>query len=120
MVNPPIKIVRSAATDITLTITDADGEIVDLTGAVVYFNVKLKADTLLAYDTDSLAKIRVEQATHITPLEGITKIELDNADTNIPVGAYVYGIKVVPAIGKPVPSDTAPFIIRPRGVADGN
>lgn len=120
--NYPIEIVRSASVTITLTLKDNDGDAINLTGAKVIFAVKTRAETISAFDSDnSTAKLLVETTSHTLPLQGKTQIVLSNAETNLTPGSYVYGVKVIPSSGPTIPSSTAPFIVKPRGVeGDGN
>lgn len=118
--NMPIELVRGAAGNINLTLTDVDATPIDLTGATVVFAVKKKEKTLQAYDGDqATAEILIEQTVHTDAPNGETTIEVTNDDTDLVPGNYVYGIKIIPSSGDSRPSSTAPFIVKPRGVQSG-
>jgi len=115
--NYPIELVRGAGATLSLTLKDNDGVAIDLTGAKVIFAVKTKTNASKLYDSDNAtALILTDTTSHTLPLQGKTDIDLTNDDTDLAPGVYVYGIKVVPAIGESIPSSIAPFIIKPRGV----
>lgn len=74
-----------------LTITDADGVAVDITGYTILFTVKSSID-----DTDTEALISKEITSHTTPASGITRITIDRADTlNVSPGKYPYDIQAI-------------------------
>lgn len=79
------------ATDVTLSIHlfDKNGVDINLTNTTVYLTIKKNLD-----DTDEDAIIAEQTTDHITPEEGLTEIDLSNADTNVDPGTYYYDIQI--------------------------
>ena len=85
-------------------LTDAVGDVVDITGAAIYFTVRLKypAAALVA-DTDANVLFKKTVGAGITlsnPTQGKFEILVDKADTNsLEIGAtgkgYLYGLEIV-------------------------
>lgn len=93
-----IEIKRGTTLPITVTITDANGAPVDLTGATVYFTAKTAESDTDA--TDNNATIKVDVTEHSNPTEGETLIVLTADDTTVNPANYYYDITVkYPAIG---------------------
>lgn len=83
-----IKRIKGDTYSIDLTIETALGEIVDLTGATVFFTVKRNIQ-----DTDSQALINKTVTSHTNPTLGQTSISLNASDVAY-VGEFYYDIKV--------------------------
>jgi hypothetical protein len=93
-----IEIKRGTTLPITVTITDANGAPVDLTGATVYFTAKTAESDTDA--TDNNAAIKVDVTEHSDPTAGETEIVLTADDTTVNPASYHYDITVkYPAIG---------------------
>lgn len=86
-----LTIIRGDTTNITLTLTDQDGDPIDLTGATVFFTAKPDFDNDV---TDADAVITKEVSSHTDPTNGITVIPLTASDTDITPGIYHYDVQV--------------------------
>ncbi len=82
---------RENTVNINLTFTD-----VDLTGATVYFTIKVDSDTDPA---DTTAIISKDLTVHTDPLLGKTTISLSPTDTDKTPGDYKYDIKLKKSTG---------------------
>ncbi len=91
-----LTIIRGDTTNITLTLTDQNGDAIDLTGATVFFTAKPDFDNDVA---DADAVITKEVSSHSDPTNGITVIPLTASDTNITPGIYQYDVQVKDAGG---------------------
>lgn len=93
-----IEIKRGTTLPITVTITDANGNAVDLTGATVYFTAKTAESDTDATDTNAaIAKdvtVHVDENGDPSADSGITTIVLDADDTTINPANYYYDITV--------------------------
>lgn len=83
---------RTNTVNINLTFTG-----VDLTGATVFFTMKLDFDNDA---TDAAALIKKDVTSHIDAVNGKTRITLTPADTIIPANTYGYDIKLKKAGGE--------------------
>jgi len=96
--NQDIEIKRGNTLPITVTITDANGAAVDLTGATVYFTAKAAESDTDA--TDNNATIKKDVTDHVDETgaasaeDGITTIVLDADDTTVTPKTYFYDITV--------------------------
>jgi len=72
---------------IPITFYDDAGSALNITGAIVLFQVKLNKD-----DTTTLISKTV--TTHTNPAAGETEIDLSGTDTDIDVGSYWYDIRL--------------------------
>lgn len=96
--NQDITIKRGNTLPITVTITDANGAPVDLTGATVYFTAKTAESDTDA--TDNNAAITKDVTEHVdesgaaSAEDGISTIVLDADDTTINPANYYYDITV--------------------------
>lgn len=90
--NQDITVKRGNTLPIDLTITDATGTPVDLTGATVYFTAKTAESDTDATDTN--ASIKKDVTDHTDPTAGETTILLDADDTTVNPGNYFYDITV--------------------------
>jgi len=77
-----------------LNFTDANDDPIDLTGATVFFTVKVNKT-----DKDSDAIISKDQASHVDAVNGQTTIVLTNSDTDVKIGNYYYDIQLVDTSG---------------------
>lgn len=95
---------RENTLNINLTFRD-----VDITGATVYFTVKPAADT---DSTDATAVIKKDVTAHTSPLLGMTVVQLNPTDTDIPAGKYKYDIKIKKADGQQTTTQVGDFIVK--------
>jgi len=77
-----------------LNFTDANGDPIDLTGATVFFTIKVNKT-----DKDSDAIISKDQSSHVDAVNGQTTISLTDSDTDVRVGNYHYDIQLVDSLG---------------------
>jgi len=86
-------IIRGDDTSFDLTFTDKDGNVIDITGATVFFTVKENVD-----DDDDDAIISVEKSTHDgvddDPENGLTVIYLTDSETDVEIGSYFYDVQL--------------------------
>lgn len=73
----------------TITVTDDEGNLEDITGWTVFFTVKENID-----DTDANAKISKTETTHSDPTNGESQITLTSTDTTLDPQSYVFDIQV--------------------------
>ena len=85
---------RENTRTITVTVTDGDGTVVDLTGYTMKMTVKRQAE-----DTDANAAIGPVTATIASPATGIGVITLTKTHTDIPARDYTYDVKIENAAG---------------------
>ena len=94
-----ITIIRGTDNTIQVTLTQANGSPIDLTGATVFFTVK-SADSINETDsTDAQAVIKKTYTNIPNPTAGIVNIALSNSDTDITSGNYLYDIKLKTSTG---------------------
>jgi len=85
-----LKLIRGDTWEITIPITDADGNAVDLTDARVYFTIKKFVDA-----PDSEAVVHKIITSHTDPTNGITKVTLEASETRgIHPATYYYDISI--------------------------
>lgn len=96
--NQDITIKRGTTLPITVTITDANGTAVDLTGATVYFTAKTVESDTDATDTNATitkdVTVHVDEAGDPSATQGISTIVLDADDTTVNPANYYYDITV--------------------------
>lgn len=90
-----------------LNFTDADGNPINLTDAILFFTVKENKS-----DSDSNAVISKSQSSHANPTGGATSISLTNSDTNLKVGNYYYDFQLVDSAGLVTTILTGIFMIK--------
>lgn len=83
-----IEIFKADDATLTLTFTDSDGSIVNITDYTVWFYVKRNRT-----DTDANALISKTVTSHSDPTNGITIVTLTNSETNLTVENLYYGVK---------------------------
>lgn len=88
------------------------GEVVNINGWTFLFRVKKR----LA-DKDSKALIR-KTLPIVNAAQGLTKIEISNAESNKTPGTYIYDVRVIDSNGKKRNTDTGKFIIEPVTTQD--
>jgi hypothetical protein len=97
-----LQVVRGSSKTIDLTVTNEDGNPVDLTGSTVYFTVKR-----LVTDASPLIQKKSSDALEIDifdPRGGVARIYLNPADTqNLALNPYVFDVWVVLSSGKRYP-----------------
>lgn len=84
-----LEIIRGDDVTISATITDKDGNAVDLTDAKAYLTVKENRS-----DSDDDALIQKTTETHANASEGQTGFDLTNEDTDIAEGKYYYDLQI--------------------------
>jgi hypothetical protein len=84
-----ITMYRGDTNTITVTVTDSEGSVFDLTDYTMRFTVKDKSS-----DSDDLAKIGPKTATISTPLTGVGVIAIDEDDSNLKAKSYVYDVQI--------------------------
>lgn len=72
-----------------LVIFDLDNLVANITGATIFFTVKSKLS-----DTDDSAAFKKNVTSHYDAVNGETKIELSDSDTQNLLGNYLYSIKI--------------------------
>lgn len=97
-----ITIIRGSSKTLKLTVTDENGAMVNLTGATVYFSVKVaERDPQPLFQKSSL---NPAQAEITVPREGVALIYLQPSDTqNLDPHEYVFDAWVILANGKRYP-----------------
>lgn len=93
--------------DYELTFKDVDGNVIDLTGATIYFTVKKNVD-----DVDADAVIKKEISSFENPESGVAVLALSKDETNIPVRGYYYDIQLVNASGKVSSTQIGRFVVK--------
>jgi len=73
----------------TMYFQDANGAALNITGWVLFFTVKAKAD-----DLDSAATISKTITVFSDPTNGEAELELTSTDTNQVIGSYLFDIQV--------------------------
>lgn len=85
-----LELIRGDDQVITLTFVDENDDPVNLTGSTVFFTAKKNRT-----DADTSAIIKIEQATHISPLEGKTEITITNAISEaLAIGDYFWDAQI--------------------------
>lgn len=90
-----LTIIRGDTVSITFTLTDENGDPVNLTGSTVYFTAKKQIDDDAA---DAKAVISKDVTSHSDPVNGETIINLTSSDTDIDLGIYFYDIQIKDSI----------------------
>lgn len=94
MIQTNLEIKRGDTKTYTLTFTNNDNILINLTGYTVFFTVKENIN-----DVDSLAKISKTITTHSAPTIGVTELVLSATENNL-VGHYLYDIQVKDPLGE--------------------
>lgn len=89
-----IEVIRGDDVTLTLTFTDKNGVIIDLTNSTVFFTVKRKVS-----DTDANALISKTITSFAAPTTGVCTVSLTDTDTNLSSGVYYYDVQLVDATG---------------------
>lgn len=85
-----ISLYRGDSKALTLTFTDEDDAVVNITGGTVVFTVKHSKD-----DADSAAIMQKTVTSHTNPTGGVSKVSITGDDTkNITPGVYRYDIQL--------------------------
>jgi hypothetical protein len=97
-----ISIIRGSSKTLKLTVTDENDAVVNLTGATIYFSVKVgERDPQPLFQKSSL---NPAQAEITTPREGVALIYLQPSDTqSLDPHEYVFDVWTVLANGKRYP-----------------
>ena len=83
-----IKRVKGDTFNLDIQILNDAGEVIDLTGATVFFTVKRNLQ-----DTDSLALISKTITSHSNPTNGETSITFTSTDVDY-IGEFYYDVKI--------------------------
>lgn len=87
-----LSIIRGTDNNIKVNFTE-NGEPVDITGITLLFTVKAKCDINSSDDEDALIQKNITE--HTDPTQGETEIILDNTDTDIPAGNYLWDLRIL-------------------------
>lgn len=103
-------VVRGDTDTSTITFKDSDGAAIDITGATVFFTVKLKENL---YDSnDNTAVISEDITTHTDPTNGETTLELSATDTALNSKAeYYFDIQLKNAGGDILSGQKGDFVV---------
>lgn len=102
-----IALKRGNDRNLKVTVTDAAGAAVNITGWSVRFTVKKNVT-----DTDAQAIINKLVTVHENPTGGITNIVINGADTDTAaVGNYAFDLRVRDGANKEHSSDTGQFAV---------
>jgi len=82
-----LEIIKNDDVNLTITLTDVDGDPINLTDSSVVFTVK-------ASPTDTDALIESTQTSHTNASAGITTISLVPTDTDVDPGVYYYDFQI--------------------------
>lgn len=83
-----VTIIRRDHANLEITLTDVDGNAVDLTGGTLFFTVKNTID-----DVDDDALISKEITTFSAPTTGVATVTLTPTETDLPAGNYFYDVQ---------------------------
>jgi hypothetical protein len=100
-----LRIQKGNPSSLIVTITDDNGNALNLTGRTVFFSVKRKNDSS---EDDESAVISKNITSHSDPTAGQTVIALTAEDTDTPKGIYVADIRVY---GEGLQRNTTHFFI---------
>lgn len=103
------EVVKGDSVELKVTLTDSNGNPIDLDGYTVYFTAKENYS-----DSDDDAVIQKDVTSHTTPASGITTITLDSSNTNIDARYYYYDIQAKDAAGNIQTPITGKFIVNPQ------
>lgn len=88
-----LSIIRGDDKTVTVTFTDSNGSVINITGYTVFFTVKRKENLNDSDDTNALISKTV--ISHSSPTQGQTQIVFDSEDTSsIDPGIYYYDLQV--------------------------
>ena len=86
-----LEVVKNDTKTWKLTVTDADGTAIDISGYLVFFTVK---QNLSDEDVNAIIKQNVVCPSDADSIAGICRIALTSTDTNVAIGTYYYDIKM--------------------------
>jgi hypothetical protein len=92
-----------------VTITDQDGNIVDITGFGAKFTVRKNYDdttAIISKSSDSVTEIPF-----IDPTNGILRVILSNTDTNVTPCKYVYDVEMTDTLDRVITAVRGNFTI---------
>lgn len=92
-----IKIIRGDDASLNITFKNQAGEVINLTDYSVRFTVKKEKD--LAVDDDTQAVISKNITTIPNPTLGVLTLTLTNAETDLPIGSYVWDLQLKSSTG---------------------
>ena len=99
-------VIKRDDTDFELTFKDVDGNPIDITGATVFFTVKINKT-----DADDDAVITKEIDDFEEPETGVALLSLTKDDTDIPVKAYYFDVQLKDSQEKIMSSYAGRFIV---------
>ncbi len=103
-------VIRGDTDDSTITFKDADGNAIDITGATVFFTVKLTEN--LYDDNDNNAVIKKDITTHADPTNGQTTLGLSATDTALNSKAeYYFDIQLKNTGGEILSGQKGDFVV---------
>lgn len=99
-----ITIIKGDDKNLVVTVTDDNGDAIDITGYTIFFTAKTNQD-----DIDANAVISKDVTSHTSPSEGISTIALASSDTDVTAGRYWYDIQIKDTSGKI--TSTSPYTL---------
>lgn len=75
-----------------ITVSDADGDAIDLSGQTIFFTVKENKT-----DPDSAALIQATNSTHTSATGGTSTITITNTQSDLDAGNYFFDLQIVSA-----------------------
>lgn len=90
-----LTLIRGDSRNIDVTIKDADGAAIDITGGTVFFTVNASDDP----SDDTAAVITKDVTSHTDAANGLSRIALTASDTEVDAGEYYYDIQYVDSGG---------------------
>jgi hypothetical protein len=97
-----VSVIRGSSKTFQLTVTDQDGNVVNLTGATIYFTVKRNikdVEWVIQKKSTDVTQINITQ-----PIDGIAQIYLQPGDTvNLDPKDYIFDVWVVLSSGQQYP-----------------
>ena len=109
MATDNIEVFRGDDKSLNLTLKDAAGTAIDITGYTIFFTVKSSTDTAA---NDDGALISKTVTSHTDAAAGESTISLTGSDTDISEGTYVYDIQTKDASGAIQTLVKANFIVK--------
>ncbi len=87
-----IQLIRGDDANLTITFTDENNEVIDLTGYTVFFNVKRIKDLDINDDTTSVISKTIVNIPNAQ--NGIVIINLSNSETDVMIGQYAWDLQL--------------------------
>ncbi len=93
-----INLIRGDDANLTITFSDENNNVIDLTGYTVFFNVKRVKDLIIDDDTTSIISKTITNIPNATL--GILILHLSNIETAIPIEQYAWDLQLKNATGE--------------------